>query len=273
MSETTSLSARERETWNRCAENYLDTFAYLTGESVPLLIEASGLNGAGIQAANKNVLEIGAGPGHVSQRFAEMGAIVTGIDFSAQMVAVAQDRYPDLTFVEADAGNLPFDDETFDVVIANYVVHHLEHPEKVFKEVSRVLKPNGRFVFAQWGPVEEQTSTSAFVMALETHDEIRPALMGPLHGVTERDVFAPMLSEAGLMELILNKHEINWTCETFDHVMQGFAAWANIASMPQDLQGRIEASTKENLKSFEQNGQYVLPHSVMLGMAVKRGEK
>jgi hypothetical protein len=51
----------ERVTWSRCADNYIDTFAGITGETVPLLMEA-----AGIHPGNQ-VLQIGSGPGHVAE--------------------------------------------------------------------------------------------------------------------------------------------------------------------------------------------------------------
>lgn len=47
----------------------------------------------------------------------------------------------------ADAGALPFPDATFDLVTANMVVEHLEHPEAVFCELERVLNPEGLFIF------------------------------------------------------------------------------------------------------------------------------
>jgi len=55
----------ERDTWSRCADDYVDTFAGITGETVPLLSEA-----ARIQAGSQ-VLEIGSGPGHVADMLAQ----------------------------------------------------------------------------------------------------------------------------------------------------------------------------------------------------------
>jgi len=140
------VTAYERDTWNRCANDYIDTFAGITGETVPLLIESAGI-GAGSQ-----VLEIGSGPGHVADMLVQAGASVTGVDFSADMVDVAQSSFPGITFQQADAEELPFEAESFDAVVANFVVHHLARPETVFREINRVLKPGGRFVFAVWGP-------------------------------------------------------------------------------------------------------------------------
>jgi cyclopropane fatty-acyl-phospholipid synthase-like methyltransferase len=74
----------EHDAWSRCAESYLDTFAGMTREAIPLLLEAAHIR------HGSQVLEIGSGPGHVAHALSEAGARVTGVDFSSQMVAVAQ---------------------------------------------------------------------------------------------------------------------------------------------------------------------------------------
>jgi ubiquinone/menaquinone biosynthesis C-methylase UbiE len=124
----------ELETWARCAEDYPDTFSGLTSEAIPLLLEAAEIR------PGSQVLDLGSGPGNVAERFSQAGAMVTGVDFSPQMVETAQSRYPHITFRQANAEQLPFDDGVFDAVVSNYVVHHLARPEVVFREVSRVLK-------------------------------------------------------------------------------------------------------------------------------------
>lgn len=51
----------------------------------------------------------------------------------------------------ADCMNLPFDDNSFDCVIANHVIFYCEEPGKAFKEIKRVLKPRGKAVFSTYG--------------------------------------------------------------------------------------------------------------------------
>jgi 2-polyprenyl-3-methyl-5-hydroxy-6-metoxy-1,4-benzoquinol methylase len=117
----------EHDTWSRCADDYIDTFAGITGETVPLLLEAAGIR------SGSQVLEIGSGPGHVADLLVQAGASVTGVDFSSKMVEVAQSRFPEITFKQADAEQLPFEADSFDAVVANFVVHHLARPETVFR--------------------------------------------------------------------------------------------------------------------------------------------
>ena len=125
----------ELETWGRCADNYLDTFAGLTSQAIPLLLEAAEIR------PGSHVLDLGSGPGHGAEMLAQAGAVVTGVDFSPQMVKTAQSRHPHIMFREANAEQIPFDDAVFDAVVSNYVVHHLARPEVVFREISRDSSP------------------------------------------------------------------------------------------------------------------------------------
>jgi len=253
----------ERDTWNRCANSYLDTFSGLTQETVSLLIDAGEIR------TGSKVLEIGSGPGHVANHLAKLGASVTAVDFSLQMVEVAKKKYPQITFEQADAEDLPFAADYFDAVIANYVVHHLARPERVFSEVYRVLKPSGHFAFAVWGPPEEQSSIGAFFGAVEVHHDLAELPHGPLFGITERDVYEPMLARAGLEIRQLTVHETTWRTDSLDPVLRGYWDWGNMASLPSETQANIEQTTRVNAQPFEQNGRYAFPHSALVGSALK----
>jgi SAM-dependent methyltransferase len=255
----------ERETWSRCAESYLDTFAALTGETVPLLTKAANIRGG------SKVLEVGSGPGHVARALSEAGASVIGVDFSAPMVKVAQRRYPDITFHEANAEQLPFDAGSFDAAVSNFTVHHLARPELVFSEVCRVLVPDGRFAFVVWGAPEAQSSIAAFFAAVQAHHTLDALPHGPLFGVTERSVYEPMLTAAGFTDCHLSSHEIVWRSEGLEPVLRGFWDWGHLAALPQDVQDRIEATTRENAKGYEQDGRFAFPHTILLCSAMKRG--
>lgn len=253
----------ERDTWNRCANSYLDTFSGFTQETVSLLIEAGEI------CAGSKVLEIGSGPGHVANHLVKLGASVTGVDFSPQMVEVAKKKYPQITFEQADAEDLPFAADYFDAVVANYVVHHLARPERVFSEVCRVLKTSGHFAFAVWGPPEEQSSIGAFFGAVEAHHDLAELPHGPLFGITERNVYEPMLAKAGLEIRQLAVHETTWRTDSLDPVLRGFWDWGNMAALPSETQDKIEGTTRENAEPFERNGRYAFPHSALVGSALK----
>jgi SAM-dependent methyltransferase len=253
----------ELETWARCAEDYLDTFAGLTSQTVPLLLKAAETR------PGSHILDLGSGPGHVAEMIAQAGAVVTGVDFSPQMVKTAQIRYPHIRFKQANAEQLPFDDGVFDAVVSNYVVHHLARPEVVLREISRVLKPGGRFAFVVWGAPEKQSSIGAFFGAVEAHLDVAELPHGPLFGVTELSVYEPLLSQAGLEGCQLTTHDVTWRTESLDPVLQGFWDFGNLAALPSEVQEKIKETTRENAQPYKQDGRFVFPHTALLGTATK----
>ncbi|MDT4924392.1 MAG: hypothetical protein QOG01_2105 [Pseudonocardiales bacterium] len=99
-------------------------------------------------------LELGCGTGFFTLNLKLAGVIDEGhvTDLSPGMVEVAQRNARGLGFeVEgrvADAERLPYDDDSFDIVIGHAVLHHIPDLDLAFAEIIRVLKPGGRFVFA-----------------------------------------------------------------------------------------------------------------------------
>mgnify|MGYP000942765643 CR=1 FL=1 len=107
------------------------------------------------------ILDCGCGTGNFSIKLAEKGARVTGVDLSAEMMAVAQEkarrRELDINFVEADICNLAFPDNYFDAVFTMAVFEAIPDSKKAFQEMIRVLKP-GKYLLigtirkdAAWG--------------------------------------------------------------------------------------------------------------------------
>lgn len=93
--------------------------------------------------AGETILDLGCGDGFLSQRIAESGAQVVGVDSSPEMVAAARGRGVDARL--ADAESLAFEEE-FDAVFSNAALHWMRDQRLVLKNVRRALKPGGRFV-------------------------------------------------------------------------------------------------------------------------------
>ena len=95
------------------------------------------------------VLDLGCGGGFLSNYLAERGHRVIGVDTTAENLAIARanDRSHSATYVRGDACALPFARHSFDVVCAMDLLEHVEDPERVIAEASRVLAPGGLFVF------------------------------------------------------------------------------------------------------------------------------
>jgi len=84
---------------------------------------------------------------------ADGGAQVVAADFSPGMLAEGRRRHghlPNLTFVQADATDLPFADGEFDAVTMSYGLRNVQQPKKALAELHRVTKPGGRLVINEF---------------------------------------------------------------------------------------------------------------------------
>jgi ubiquinone/menaquinone biosynthesis C-methylase UbiE len=99
-------------------------------------------------------LEIGAGTGYFSLNLLQTGVVgeATCTDISAGMLATLEHNARELALevetAACDASELPFDDESFDLVLGHAVLHHLPDLDRCFAEFLRVLKPGGTVFFA-----------------------------------------------------------------------------------------------------------------------------
>lgn len=98
----------------------------------------------------ERILDIAAGTGTSSAALARTGATVTAADFSAGMIEVGRQRHPEIEFVQADAMNLPFGDDEFDVVTISFGLRNIEDPRTALSEMFRVLKPGGRLLICEF---------------------------------------------------------------------------------------------------------------------------
>lgn len=194
--------------YRRWAPVYDRTFGAVTG---------AGRRRAGAYLTGRggSVLEVGVGTGLALPSYGE-GVEVTGIDFSHEMLdkakaRVAQDR---LTHVrelrQMDARALDFPDASFDSVAAMHVLSVVPEPERVMREIARVLKPGGKAIVVNHfarpkGPLaalEKITAPLENILGWQSDFAIERVLGAPGLTLTERDSLPP----AGLMTwLVLTK--------------------------------------------------------------------
>lgn len=97
------------------------------------------------------LLDIGCADGtttyQIKKKFPKLK--ITGLDYYKGTIDFAKRTRPQVRFVHGDAHELPFGNETFDIVTAIEVLEHLEKPKRVLSEIKRVLKPDGIFIIVQ----------------------------------------------------------------------------------------------------------------------------
>jgi len=122
------------------ADHYDASLAFLDGFERDRLFAMMG------DVSGKRVLDVGCGTGRMIENLKKFGAKTVGLDVSKEMLRVARKKFLSTELVLGEVENLPFEDLTFDMVIATFVIVHLADLRLAFEEVYRVLKDDGIFI-------------------------------------------------------------------------------------------------------------------------------
>jgi 2-polyprenyl-3-methyl-5-hydroxy-6-metoxy-1,4-benzoquinol methylase len=145
MDTLAAFKALQRERW----ANFAAVATVTTAPAARLVKHAAVRAGA-------RVLDVACGTGVVSVTAARVGARVTGLDLTPELVAAARDNARiagvDIEFHEGDVEDLPFERETFDIVISQYGHIFAPRPDVAIAEMLRVLKSGGTIAFSTWPP-------------------------------------------------------------------------------------------------------------------------
>jgi len=144
------LHKRFQDDYEKFFTDY-DRFRYQNERHLPACIDA-------LNVAGKQVLEIGLGEGSDAERLIRQGARWSGADLTAESISRVQTRLTlrELPYEElrqASVLDLPFADNSFDVVFSHGVLHHVPDIKQAQKEIHRVLRPGGELVimmYARW---------------------------------------------------------------------------------------------------------------------------
>ncbi|WP_195908258.1 class I SAM-dependent methyltransferase [Nostocoides sp. HKS02] len=127
-------------TWSGVADAYRESFATLCAGAIErLLADTSG----------ERHLDVGSGTGALAARADALGRKVIAIDADPEMVAVST-AVAGGRVVEGSLPDLPFDDNAFDAVTANFVINHVPDPRAGMRELARVVRPGGRVAATIW---------------------------------------------------------------------------------------------------------------------------
>lgn len=149
--------ANEQQTWR--PESYDQRMAFVSayGESLVDLLHAQ---------PGETVIDWGCGTGDLAAVIAETGAKVSGIDFSAEMIESAKQKFPSIAFQVAD-GQRYVADEPVDAVFSNAALHWMKDADAVAASIAASLKPGGRFVAEFGGSGNIQAVTEKLREAFE----------------------------------------------------------------------------------------------------------
>lgn len=263
----------ERIGWERAAAAYAGSFEAATSLFAPALLAAVQTQREG----GCKVLDVACGPGPVTFLAASQGADVIGVDFSKGMLVEARGRYPRLSFREADAEALPFEDRTFDAVVINFGVHHFPFPVSALSEAHRVLRTAGRLGFTTWAAPQDHVIHRIVVDAVRTAGDPSASLPVPPGGaVNEIATCIRLLKEAGFRpeslhaDLLTAQLAVKSAIELVEILEAGTVRLsATLRSQPREKREAILASIQAGISGFRVDEGFRIPFAAILATGTK----
>jgi ubiquinone/menaquinone biosynthesis C-methylase UbiE len=179
---------------------------------VPMIFReaASSLATAVAQSSPRDVLETAAGTGVLTRALVQScrDARITATDLNQPMLDAAAERTPDdarVNWQQADAVDLPFEDQAFDSVVCQFGVMFFPDRVRGYREARRVLRPGGSFNFNVWDRIENNEVAHVITTAL-----VEAAPKNPLvflsrtpYGYYDPSQIRAELEDAGLLEVTI----------------------------------------------------------------------
>lgn len=223
-----------KEEFARQADS-MSTFPVFTSSDILDRIKS-----AACPTSNSRVLDLGCGPGIVTEAFANDAGEVVAFDLTPEMIRNALTRckgagQTNVHFVIGHAERLPFQDASFDVVITRLTFHHFSNPKVVISEMSRMIRSDGRLVIADIVS-SDVAEESRLHNALEVLRD--PSHVNMLSCIALKD----LVKEAGLVI----EMEDNWIVE------REFIEWLQITNAPErsePLYVIMQELAKANIKA------------------------
>jgi SAM-dependent methyltransferase len=194
--------------------------------------------------SDTRLFDAGCGGGGASVLAAQRGASVSGLDAASTLIQIAKERVPDGDFRVGDIQELPFDDQTFDAVIAASSLQYSEDRVATLREMKRVSTRGGRVVVGLWN-VSNKVQYRVVFEAVRNTLAVQPPGKGPFE-----------LSGVGILEDLLKQADMNVisTGEAdcpFDYPNFETFWRANVSAGP--IQAAIQSVSEEKLEEAVRN--------------------
>lgn len=261
----------EHAGWEEVGDGYARHFAPLTRQTVESTLDAAGVAGA------TALLDACCGPGVIARAAVARGANVTGVDFSAEVVALARREVANAEFVEGDVQALPFGDDRFDAVVCGFGIIHVPDPARALRELYRVLKPGGRLAVSVWEPPLPGNGWGLIFDPVKTHANLDVALPhGPdFFQFSDRKRLIAALTETGLAGTAAERVEQFMALRDerglIEAVMEGGVRTRGlILAQTAEVRELIFAEIVDRMTRFaDRDGGYRVPMPALVGSGVK----
>jgi SAM-dependent methyltransferase len=203
-------------------------------------------------AAGQRVLDVGAGTGALTTQLVErVGPTgVTAVDPSEPFVEALRERHPGVDVRRSPAEELPFDDDVFEVAIAQLVVHFMDDPVAGLREMRRVAAPGGVVAANVWDHGGGRGPLSLYWEAVREVDAAN-AGESRLAGASEGDL-TRLFEQAGLRDIEEHVLTVNVEHATFEEWWEPYTlgvgpAGGYVAGLAPDLREELRERCRSRL--------------------------
>jgi ubiquinone/menaquinone biosynthesis C-methylase UbiE len=263
-----AINARTREVWG------LGDYPRIAGLILPV---SRALVDACFISAGQEVLDVAAGNGNLAVLAGEEGASVVASDISPAQIELGRQRTEaeglDVEWVEANAEELPFEDDRFDCAASVFGAMFAPRPELVAKEMFRVVKPGGTVGMANWGPYGSQGEL--FELQTSFGPPLPEGMPSPREWGVEETVEERLGPYASSLQM--ERVTTRWQFESFEQAMQTFgSAGPGVAqreSMPPEKLEQMGSAARELMEKHNKatDGTLVVEPEYLQVVARKRG--
>lgn len=174
------------------------------------------------------LLDVGCGSGMFAHLAQQTGALVTGIDATEPLIALAKERNDAITFLTGEMEELPFTDDSFDVVCGFNSFQYAASVKNALTEARRILKPGGKLTAMIWGNKEDCEAASYLKAVAALLPPPPPGAPGPF-ALSENQLLENTLQQAGFKILESNDIDSVWDYPTADIALKGLIAAGPVA--------------------------------------------
>jgi len=187
------------------------------------------------------LLDIGCGSGYAARMAAELGAAVTGIDITPELIEIARERLPNGgDFRVGSMDSLPFDDGSFDAAVGFNAFQFADDPAQAVSEAARVVTPQGLVAATTFAEPERNEST-ALHLALEPLRNTAPATPSHLpYELSAPGGLEALLTKASLEPVERGEVPLTWAHASVDGAVRAVLASAG-GAMAIDAAGEAAA--------------------------------
>ena len=214
------------------------------------------------------LLDAGCGSGMACGLAAARGAAVSGLDAAEALIAIAKERVPGGEFRVGELEELPYADQSFDVVCGFNAFQYAARPEQALREGGRVARPGGTVVVATWGRAVDCEAARYLAALRGLIPPPPPDAPGPV-ALSDDGRLEALAEEAGLEPLEIRTVECLWSYPDLETALKGLlSAGPAVRAIQTSGEESVRAAVTEAIRPFRcVSGAYCLENQFRYLMA------